>query len=106
MAHHPAYRERRAAGSRRGGEGKASARRAARAWAAAGDAIDSSDLPSLLRGAMLMVRDGDMTPGEATAIAALARASVSILETVELEQRIDALESAAGIERSGLRRIK
>lgn len=95
VSHDPEYRRRKTDGSRRGGEGKASARRAAKQWVIAGETIAPSDLPAMLRGAILLVRDGDLSPSQAMAVAALARASVGIMDTIELEQRIEALERIA-----------
>lgn len=108
VSHHPELRDRKAEGSRRGGANRAEARRAARAFAAAGDVVSPADLPAMLRGAMLSVWDGSLEPSQAQAIAALAKTSVSLSQDLEMEQRIAALEDAAGIAPagSGLRRVK
>jgi hypothetical protein len=49
---------------------------------------------------------GTLEPSQASAIATLAKTSVAITNEIELEERIAALEQAAGIEQGGsLRRI-
>jgi hypothetical protein len=107
MAHDPEHAERRAEGQRKGGEARSAARRAARAWAMLGEQVEAGDLPAILRSCMFAVRQGAMTPGEATAIATLAKASVSITNEVELEARIAALEEGAALAQptSNIRRI-
>lgn len=97
VSHHPELKARKAEGSRRGGVNRAEARRAAKTWAAAGEVISPDDLPAMLRAAMVAVRDGAMEPSQAQAIAALAKASVSLAHDLELEQRIAALEEVTGL---------
>lgn len=101
LAHDPKLIERRQAGNARGGENRANARRAARLLAAAGEVIEPVDLPAMLRSCILKVAMGQMEPGQATAIAALAKASVSLSSGLEIAERLDRLEEAAGAKRSG-----
>lgn len=96
MSHDPDYANARREGNRKGGEAKANARRAIRLFSEIGDDLDASDLPTLLRGAIAAVWTGDLSPGQATAIANLAKSSVDIANSVALEERIAALEAAQG----------
>lgn len=105
MAHDPEYAERRAEGNRKGGEARANAKRAARQWAAIGEQITPDQLPAMLRACMISVKAGTLEPAQASAIANLARTSVTITNEIEVEARLAALEEAAGIEPSNLRRI-
>lgn len=98
VSHDPAYRGRKHEGSRRGGEARANVRRAAKQWAAIGREIAPDDLPAVLRAAIAAVWDGTLEPAQASAIAGLAKASVQLSHDLELEQRIAALETAAGIQ--------
>lgn len=84
VSHDPEYQARKHEGSRRGGEAKANARRAAKQWATIGREIDQADLPAVLR----------------AAIATLAKTSVSITNEIELEERLARLEAAAGIDQT------
>lgn len=94
VSHDPDRAEVNREASRRGGESRSAARRAARAWALTGAQIRQDDLPAILRATMLDVRTGRLEPSVATAIATLARVSVSLTTEIELEQRIAALEAA------------
>lgn len=105
MTHDPEQAERRLEGNRKGGEARANARRAAKQWAAIGEQMDPENLPAILRACMLSVRAGTLEPSQASAIANLAKTSVSITNELELEERIKALEEAAGIMPSNMRRI-
>ncbi len=106
VSHDPAYRSRKHEGSRRGGEAKANARRAAKLWASIGNAVNQDDLPAMLRACLISVRDGTMEPAQASAIAGLAKTSLQLSHDLELEQRIAALEEAAGVgQPATLRRI-
>ena len=56
---------------------------------------------------MFSVKSGAMEPAQASAITGLAKATVSITNEIEMEQRLAALEQAAGINQgSGIRRVK
>lgn len=107
MSHDPAHAERRAEGQRKGGKARANAKRAARQWAAIGEQITPDQLPAILRACMISVRSGTLEPAQASAIATLAKTSVSITNEIQLEERIRALETAAGISPSDntIRRI-
>lgn len=94
-AHHPAYQERRREGQRRGGQAKATAARAAKAWAVAGREIPDDALPLILKALIVDVRAGAVEPAVAGAIANLAKVSLGLKSDLELEQRISALEDAA-----------
>ena len=106
-SHDPELAEQRAEGARRGGEQRSNARRAARAWAAVGEQLAIADLPAILRACMFSVKSGALEPGQASAIATLAKTSVSITNEIELEARLSALEAAAGVNQpgNGIRRI-
>ncbi len=106
-SHDPELAEQRAEGARRGGEARSNARRAAKQWAAIGEQLTADQLPAILRACLFSVKSGTMEPAQATAIAALAKTSVSITNEIELEQRIAALERAAGVNQPGtnIRRI-
>jgi hypothetical protein len=61
-----------------------------------GDQIRQDDLPSILRATILDVRAGKIEPSVASAIATLAKTSVSLAHDLEHEGRIAALEAAIG----------
>jgi len=107
-AHDPARRDAQRAASRRGGQARANARRAAKQWATIGEQVQTGDLASILKACMISVKTGSMTPGEANAIAALAKATVALEHDLELEGRIRVLEEAAGLAPAPapLRRVK
>lgn len=97
MSHHPDLQHEQTKIRRAGGEARSNARRAAKAWAALGKELGNDDLPSIMKSCMFAVRSGKMTPGEANAIATLARTSVQISGDLELVSRIEELEKAAGM---------
>lgn len=97
VSHDPDYQARKREGSRRGGEAKANARRAAKQWAAMGEQLTAAELPAVLRACMFSVKTGTMEPAQAQAIASLAKTSVQLTTELELEERIAALEEAAGL---------
>lgn len=108
VSHDPEMQARKAEGNRKGGEARSSARRAAKMWAAAGAQMGLEDLPAVLRSCMFSVKTGTMEPSQATAIAALAKASLSLSQDLELERRIAVLEEAAGVNETpaNVRRIR
>lgn len=107
VSHDPARRTAQREASRRGGESRSAARRAARAWAMTGEQIRQEDLPAILRACLLDVRLGKIEPSVATAIATLAKTSLQVASELEMEGRLAALEQAAGINQgTGLRRVK
>lgn len=97
MAHDPEYADRRAEGQRKGGEARANAKRAAKQWAAIGEQITPEQLPAMLRACMISVKAGTLEPAQATAIAALAKTSVSLIQDLDHEARIRALEESQGM---------
>jgi hypothetical protein len=105
VAHDPARREAQREASRRGGEARANAKRAARQWAVIGEQVEPDQLPAMLRALMLSVKAGTVEPAQATAIATLAKTSVSITNEIDLEVRIRQLEAAAGVLPANVRRI-
>lgn len=94
LAHDPEAAERRREGNRRGGEARSNARRAAKQWAAVGEQVSPEQLPAMLRALMLSVKAGTVEPAQAQAIAALAKASLSVATAIELDERIATLEEA------------
>lgn len=96
LSHDPERKESQREASRRGGEARANARRAARQWAAIGEAMRPEDLPAMLRAAMLSVKAGTLEPGQAQAIAALARTSLQLTNDLDVDKRLAALEEALG----------
>lgn len=108
LMHDPARANERRQAQQAGGSARSSARRAARQWAAIGEQVSTADLPAMLRACMIAVRDGELEPSQASAIANLAKTSVSVANDLELEARIAALEQAAGIAPASpaLRRVK
>lgn len=107
LAHDPESAGARATGSRRGGEARANAKRAAKQWATIGEQVTPDQLPAILRACLFSVKSGTLEPAQAQAIASLAKTSISITNEIELEARISALEAAAGLNRpiNQLRRI-
>lgn len=105
LAHDPEAADRRAEGSRKGGEARANARRAAKQWAAIGEQVSPDDLPAMLRALMISVKNGSLEPSQASAIANLAKTSVQLANDLELEERIRALEEAAGMMPDNIRRF-
>ena len=95
--HHPDLEAERAEGRRRGGANKSNRARARREMADA--ALSPAELQGYVAVALRGVLAGRYTPGQGSAVAALARAAVSVREATELEERLAALEAAAGIER-------
>lgn len=107
LAHDPEAADARATGSRKGGEARANAKRAAKQWATIGEQVTPDQLPAILRACLFSVKAGTMEPAQASAIANLAKTSVSITNEIEMEQRLAALEAAAGMNQgTQLRRVK
>lgn len=105
LSHDPERKDAQREAARRGGAARANARRAAKQWAAIGEQMDAESLPAILRACMLSVKAGTLEPSQASAIANLAKTSVSITNELELEERIKALEEAAGLVPSNVRRL-
>ncbi|MDP9365271.1 MAG: hypothetical protein M3Q10_13780 [Chloroflexota bacterium] len=92
--HDEALAARRAEWSRRGGIGRSNKRRAAKAMPAA---MTPADLQSLLGVVLRGVVAGKIEPGVGNAAANLGRAIVAVREATTTEERLAALESAAGV---------
>lgn len=105
LSHDPERKDAQREAARRGGEARANARRAAKQWAAIGDQVGAEDIPAMLRACMLSVKAGTLEPSQAQAIASLAKTSVSVANELQLEERIRALEEAAGLAPSNVRRL-
>jgi hypothetical protein len=60
-------------------------------------ALSPLEVQGLLGVVMRGVLDATVSPGQATAIAAVARAAVAVREVAELEQRLADLEVRAGV---------
>jgi hypothetical protein len=88
------------AGRRKGGQERSNQARARRQYEAGG--LTPNEVQGLLGSAMTDVVGGRLTPGAAQALAALARAAMTVREVSELEQRIGDLEQRAGITRKGI----
>lgn len=96
--HDPEAGEARRELSRKGGKGRSNAARARKAYPAALTVGEVQGyLAATLKGVML----GRFTPGQGNAVAALARAIVTVREATELEERIEELERAAGTVATG-----
>src|SRR4051812_23389674 len=89
--HSPALAAEREAARRRGGAARSNQARAAKHLP---PVLSSSDLLAVLSGAMRRVERGELEPGPANAMAALARAMNTIREATEFENRLATLEAA------------
>ncbi len=88
----PEWIEKRSEWSAKGGKSRSNA---ARARAALPDeALSPRQLSCLLSKALHDVLRGELEPNRANAVSALARTLTSICETVEIETRLSALETA------------
>ncbi len=92
--HDPALAKERKEWSRRGGLAKSNTARAKRRYAEG--ALDVGQLQGIIGATIVGVLAGRITPGIANAVATLARASVSIRDAAETEERLAALERQAG----------
>jgi len=81
--------------SRKGGRQRSNTARARRKFAAS--ALHSDQVLGLLSVALRDVLAGKLEPGVGSAAAGIARAIMAVKETSEVEDRIAALEVAAGI---------
>ncbi len=97
--HHPAMRERVAAGRAKGGAGRSNARRARRKLP--DDLLTLREVQALLCGVLRDVTAGRVEAGVANAAANVARAVAAIAQAGDIEDRIGQLERAAGIEKTG-----
>ena len=93
--HCPTLEGERAAARRRGGQSRSNKSRARRQYAEG--ALTPTEVEGLLGTSMRAVIAGRMTPGQGSAVAALARAAMHVREAGELESRIAELEAASGV---------
>jgi hypothetical protein len=93
--HHPDRAAEMAEARRRGGRAKGNKARAKR------EMIDAALSPKELQGVIAVTLKAVLaerkSPAIGSAIASLARAAVAVREATDLEDRLDALEAAAGI---------
>ena len=92
--HDPALAAERDAARRRGGRGKSNRARAAKRLPE--EVLTPATLQGLLGRTLREVIAGRVAPGVANAAATLGRAIVAVREATELEERLRALEAAAG----------
>ncbi|MDP9364810.1 MAG: hypothetical protein M3Q10_11405 [Chloroflexota bacterium] len=92
--HDPTIAAEREAARRRGGRGKSNRARAAKAMPAP---MTPADLQALLGVVLRGVVAGRVEPGVGNAAANLGRAIVAVREATTTEERLAALESAAGL---------
>lgn len=90
--HHPDLAAERATWRRKGGEGRSTANRTHKRLPKT-----LLDVQGALLRALAAVELGDLEPARANAMAALARATVTVTEYATFESRIAELERAAGI---------
>ena len=94
--HSPAWADRRRAWSSQGGTNRSNAARVRKHLP---PAPTPDELQRVLGQALTDVLGGTLEPGRANAAAALARSLMAVREATEVEERLAALEQAAGIER-------
>jgi hypothetical protein len=95
--HSPELAERRTEWSRRGGVNSSNKARIRKQLPDA--VLSPTELQGLLSKALRDVLTGKLEPGPANAAGGLARALVTIKESADLEERLAALEAAAGLNR-------
>src|SRR4051794_5103148 len=93
--HHPALESQRAEERRRGGAARSNQARARKRLPSA--VLTSSELQGLVGQVLRDVISGDIEPAIGNCVANLARSLVSVREATELEERLVALETAAGM---------
>ena len=91
--HAPEWAARRREWSRKGGENRSNRARAAKA----SQGMDLTDVRALLGLVLRGTVTNRFTPGQASACAAVARALVTIHQSVEVEERLGQLEAAVGL---------
>src|SRR5687768_12720961 len=94
--HAPDLAAERAKWRRRGGESRSNLNRARKALPKT-----MADVAPVLYRALTALEQGEMEPARASAMAAVSRALVAVAEAIDVEQRLAALEAAAGLERRG-----
>ena len=93
--HDPQLDARRAEWRRRGGVSRSNRARATKALPA--DLMSMPELQGALCRALRRVESGELEPGRANAMAALARAITSVVEAGEVQDRLAALETVTGL---------
>ena len=93
--HDPERREEMAEARRKGGHAKSNRARARKQLAST--AMTPAELEGVIGLTITQVLSGAKAPGVGQAVAALARAAISILEVSEIEKRLEALEAANGM---------
>lgn len=89
--HHPANAEELAEARRKGGEASGNVNRKLRELAKLAPK-DLADVEGLMRATLVAVLIGKVTPRQASAVAAVARALVAVQEAGEFESRLATLE--------------
>jgi hypothetical protein len=95
LSHDPARAAQLAEARRKGGQGKAAKRRAMKELEER--ALSAAAFGGLIGAAALEVYAGKKSPAVANAIANLGKAALAIKEATEVEERLAALEAAAGL---------
>jgi hypothetical protein len=83
--------------SRKGGRQRSNQARARRALPT--DPKDLGDVRRVLGRALVGLERGELDPARGSAMAAVARAMATVIEKGEIETRLAAVETAAGVER-------
>ena len=92
VAHDPGRVVQMEAWRRQGGRARSNRQRARRQY---GEVLGSEEVLAVLSTTLRATLAGRVTPGQATALAAVARALVAVREASELEERLARLEEAA-----------
>jgi hypothetical protein len=93
--HDPALTAERDAGRRKGGVERSNQARARKQYA--DGALAPIEVQGLIGTTLRAVLVGKVTPGQGQAVAALARAAMTVREASEVEERLAELEARAGI---------
>ncbi len=101
--HSPELEHERREWSRAGGRGKSNRQRAKKGMA--DQALTPGEIEGYVAVAMKAVLSGRLEPGVGNAVANLARAAVAVREATMTEERLAALESAAGLGDGNGRRL-
>ena len=99
VSHDPSRVTDLAAWRRKGGQGKSNKQRARRDLPT--DPKDLADVKRVLGRALVGLEAGTLDPARGSAMAAVARAMVMLIEKDEFEQRLTQLEKSAGVARKG-----
>jgi hypothetical protein len=93
--HDPALTAERDAGRRKGGVERSNQSRARKQYA--DGALAPIEVQGLIGTTLRAVLVGKVTPGQGQAVAALARAAMTVREASEVEERLAELEARAGL---------